>query len=315
MMRGCGPAALPLFLAAALATAPAVAAAQTLPRSDLAVDARGGWRTWWSAERAPERWIVAHPHVAGSVRWTEARPGVEWGRLRLAGRGEAWRLGVVLVRIDPRQVRLELTASTRNAGTAGDWSIAAAPSDALLALNAGQFRGGEPWGWVVRGGREVQPPGSGPLSMAVVVDTAGTVRLVPAERIAEVRARGGVREAFQSYPILLRDDGVVPDPLRAPGRGLDVAHRDSRLAIGELRDGRILLALTRFEGLRGVLDQLPFGPTVPEMAALMGALGTRQAVLLDGGISGQLLLRDTRDRTHAFPGMRKVPLALLGFGR
>ena len=37
---------------------------------------------------------------------------------------------------------------------------------------------------------------------------------------------------------------------------------------------------------------MPFGLTSPEMAAVMGALGCRQALLLDGGISGQLRLRD-----------------------
>jgi exopolysaccharide biosynthesis protein len=37
---------------------------------------------------------------------------------------------------------------------------------------------------------------------------------------------------------------------------------------------------------------LPFGLTTPEVAAVMGALGARRAVLLDGGISSQLLIRE-----------------------
>ena len=55
---------------------------------------------------------------------------------------------------------------------------------------------------------------------------------------------------------------------------------------------------------------LLLGLTVPEMAALMGALGARDAMLLDGGISGQLLVRDGR-RTHAWTGLRKVPLGIV----
>jgi exopolysaccharide biosynthesis protein len=53
------------------------------------------------------------------------------------------------------------------------------------------------------------------------------------------------------------------------------------------------------------------------MAALMGALGCRDAVLLDGGISGQLLLRGPsagRD-AQAWRGIRRVPLGLVALPR
>lgn len=293
--------------------APALVAATTvgLPPSALAVRHAGAWHTWWSAAEAPARWTAALPVLARAARWQPAQPGVEWARLRLAGRGEAWRLGVVVVRLDPRLVRLELASAGPRIG----WSIDSMPDDALVALNAGHFADGVPWGWLVREGAEVQPPGTGSLAAAVIVDATGAVRIVDADSIAAVRARGGIREAFQTYPALLSGDGLVPAPLRAPGLGVDVRHRDARLAIGELRDGRILIAITRFEGLGGVLEQLPLGPTVPEMAGLMGALGCSRAVLLDGGISSQLSLRGAGTRTHAWPGMRRVPLALLGFPR
>jgi exopolysaccharide biosynthesis protein len=167
----------------------------------------------------------------------------------------------------------------------------------------------------VRRGREIQPPGTGPLSAAVVVDRAGRLRILPADSIAAVRASGEAVEAFQSYPALLAGDGAVPPQLAAPGRGVDLEHRDSRLALGELRDGRVLLVLTRFEGLGGALSQLPFGPTTPEMAAILGALGCRRAVLLDGGLSGQLALRDAAGELHRWPGLRDVPLALVALPR
>ena len=92
---------------------------------------------------------------------------------------------------------------------------------------------------------------------------------------------------------------------------MDLDHRDARLAIGAGRDGRLVIALTRFEGLGGALSNLPFGLTTPEMAAVMGALGCRQAMLLDGGISSQLRLRSADGRAHEWRGMRRVPLALL----
>jgi hypothetical protein len=48
---------------------------------------------------------------------------------------------------------------------------------------------------------------------------------------------------------------------------------------------------------------------------MRGVLGARDAVMLDGGISGQLLLRDASGATHAWHGSRKVPLALVGAPR
>ena len=109
-------------------------------------------------------------------------------------------------------------------------------------------------------------------------------------------------------------DGSVPEPLRTPGSGVDLIHRDGRLAFGLLRDGRVLLALTRFEGLRGVLEVVPFGFTTPEMAAIMGALGCSRAVLLDGGISGQLMVMD-RGRRREWAGLRSVAAGLLVLAR
>lgn len=293
----------------------APARAQELPASSLAVLRDGAWQTWWRSADAPRRWAAPVPAVAGAVEWRAVRPGLELAELDVAADGMAWRLRVVLVRLDAQAFRLALTKAVRDAGTRGAWVVESAPAEAALALNAGQFDGALPWGWVVRGGREVRLPGAGPLSMALVVDTAGRARLVTTDSIAGLRAGNTVAEAFQSYPLLLRDDGAVPDQLAGPGRGVDVAHRDARLAIGELRDGRILIALTRFNALGPSAGSLPFGPTTPEMAALMGALGCREAMLLDGGLSAQLVVRDHHGGARSWPGWRRVPLALLALPR
>jgi hypothetical protein len=136
------------------------------------------------------------------------------------------------------------------------------------------------------------------------------MRFVTPDSIAAVRARGGVRLAFQSYPTLLEDDGTVPAPLRHAGRGVSHSHRDARLALCERRNGEWLVALTRFEGLGGVLETLPFGLTTPEMAALMGAMDCRSAVLLDGGLSGQLMIAEPGGERRTANGLRKVPVGL-----
>lgn len=274
-----------------------------------------GWRDWWSEDHAPTRWPDGLPVVEDAVAWRPLVPGLDWGELRLAGSGEAWRLRVIIARLDPQRVALELHANVQANGMAGPWSVDVAPVRAALAFNAGQFDTSGPWGWVVHRGVEIRPPGMGVLAPAVVVDSSGSVRLVSPDRIAAVRREGSVVEAFQSYPMLLTGDGEVPSQLAATGRGVDLRHRDSRLAIGVRRDGRVLVVLTRFEGLGGALEHVPFGPTVPEMAAIMGALGCRSAVSLDGGISGQLLVRDRAGRTREWRGMRTVPLGLIAVSR
>jgi hypothetical protein len=277
----------------------------------LAVRGASGWEEWWRADRAPARWEAPLPVVAGAVEWRALAPGVEWGEISLSGSGEAWRVRVIVARLDPRSVRLTTQEVRRPDGLPGRWALDSAPDAAIVALNAGQFTSQGAWGWVVRDGRELRPPGTGPLAPALVVDTAGAARLVPADSITAVRNSGAVREAFQSYPALLTGDGEVPLALRAAGNGVDLEHRDSRLAVGIGRDGRLLIALTRFEGFGGALSNLPFGLTTPEMAALMGALGARRAMLLDGGISSQLQLRATDGSLHRWRGIRRVPLALL----
>jgi hypothetical protein len=169
---------------------------------------------------------------------------------------------------------------------------------------------------VVHRGREVQPPGAGPLSAALVVDDRARARVVPADSIAALRAEGTVVEAVQSYPMLLDGDGALPTALRASGRGVDLAHRDARLVACELGDGRLLVALTRFDvGPGDALGAIPLGLTVPETAALSGALGCRRAVMLDGGLSAQLLVRDADGTEHRWEGLRRVPLGLVGVAR
>ena len=277
----------------------------------LAVRTTDGWRTWWRAAAAPARWDAEHPVLAAQAVWRTASPGVEWSELDVSGPGEAYRVRVVAVRLDPRRLDFRLVLPPSQGGFAGRWSVDEAPDDAVLAVNAGQFTAG-PWGWLVRGGVEEAKPGVGPLAPGIVVDESGAMRLVAPDSFAA--ARTGARLAFQSYPTLLEGDGEVPLALRDAGRGVDLEHRDARLAIGELRDGRILIAITRFQALGGALELLPFGLTTPEMSAIMGALGCRRAVLLDGGISSQLRLRDGAT-TRSWPGMRKVALGLVAVER
>jgi exopolysaccharide biosynthesis protein len=224
----------------------------------------------------------------------------------MASTGELAPVRAVAVRIDPRRVAFSLGPLEPGR----PWTIDSVGVLDAVAFNAGQFRTSGSWGWVVRDGVEMQPPGSGSVAMAFVVDSNGVPSLIDQ---SELRAqRGHVRLAFQSYPALLVGNGSLPWELQESGRGVDLAHRDSRLGLGIRDDGSVVVALTRFTGLgRGPAEMLPWGPTVSEMAAYMRSLGCRRAVLLDGGVSGQLAVRGQNGEWRRWPNWREVPLGLV----
>jgi exopolysaccharide biosynthesis protein len=257
-----------------------------------------------SVDRLPAR-------LDREVAWRAGAAGIEYGELQLTGSGEAWRTRVVVARLDPRRVVLSLEAAFTEDAL---WTVGDAESAAVFAVNAGQFRGALPWGWVVTGGRQLISPGQGPLAGAVVVDRSGAVRIVPPDDVVAEQRRGEAREAFQSYPMLL-ENGAPPVALLRPGLGVAVDHRDTRLALGTLPDGRVVIALTRFDALGPRLGKLPFGFTSAEMARVMRALGCRDAILLDGGISGQLMVRGEGGAVQTWAGIRSVPLGLVALPR
>lgn len=291
------------------------AAAVPLPRSTLAVW-NGGTAYlpfWWTDSATgvapPAREVSGtapvFTRVLRAVRVERGVDGVTVQRIRLQGDGEAWRTELVVVVLDPARVRLSLDTATRGGRRA--WTLDRAPRDAAVAVNAGQFVADLPWGWVVLGGRQYLPPGRGPLATTVAIDAAGRVTW---HHGGSTPALGGVRWAFQSYPTLVAG-GAVPIPLTRADGGLDVGHRDARLALGARPDGSLVIAMTRFGALGGRLGFLPFGLTVPEMAGVMGALGAAEAVLLDGGISAQLQVRRADGGVDRWSGVRSVPLALV----
>lgn len=248
------------------------------------------------------------PADAFPQRWERAAPGLDRLTLDISGGGEGWNTRIVALRLDPRAFRFSLRAAMRDGLPA--WTVDAAPAGAAVALNAGQFTRVAPWGWVVTGGRELQPPGHGPLAGALSWDAAGRIRWLEPDEIEPARERGDVAEAFQSYPVLLDRNGEVPLALSDGRLGVDVNHRDGRLAIGTLPDGRLIIALTRFNGLGPLSPPVPLGLTLAEMAAVMRGLGCQRAVALDGGVSAQLMTRED-GRRRIWHGWRSVPLGLV----
>ena len=126
----------------------------------------GASLSFWRASRAPVRWTAADARLSSLITWQRGRPGVEWATAPITGQGEASALTLVLARLDPRLVSLQLLWAVENDRPA--WTVDRTPGNAALALNAGMFVERLPWGWVVMNGRERLTPGIGPLSSALV---------------------------------------------------------------------------------------------------------------------------------------------------
>lgn len=248
------------------------------------------------------------------ARWSATAPGVEHVTLAVSAGGPAAAVELVVARVTPDSVRFALAWDRDPADGRPRWDLDRAPDDALVALNAGMFLGTVPWGWVRLDGADRLLPGRGPLSSALAIDAAGRIHWVDGDDLTALRARRDITLAFQSYPTLLTGQGVIPAALRE-GALIDRAHRDIRLGLGLDAAGRLLVVLTRCTLPFPAADRLPLGLTVPEMAQVMGALGARQAMLLDGGLSAQLQLRDATGVVRRWEGLRKVPLALIARGR
>jgi uncharacterized protein YigE (DUF2233 family) len=285
----------PPSLGAQSATVSATANASTRTRTRTRIDAVScAPRT--TAARSPR--LQWHGHAP--LRWAE------WA-VALGTRGVRARM--IVVDIDPAGIALSLEIA-RDGSAVVPWSLDDVPPDTPLAFNAGQFTDAGPWGLVVHRGREWQPAGLGPLSGALVVDSGGRVSVAGPTRLDGVRASGGVQEALQSFPLLL-ENARAPSLLCSATTPLDRTHRDIRFAVGVRADGHVVLALSRYEGAGALAARLPVGPTTPEMAEIMSRLGARDALMLDGGLSAQLLLRDG-GVTHRWEGLRRVPLAIVG---
>lgn len=261
----------------------------------------------------PSHVTDSHALLAKRLSWKRLQPGLETAELTV----EAGRLGmnvrIILARLDPRQFELSLAQRTAANRMTGTWNVDVAPRDAAVALNAGQFKETGPWGWLVLEGYEHRDPGYGPLSTGIAIDTAGAVRWLDFEQLAAARKDRSIRFAFQSYPTLLLNRRVPK--LARSHRAIEQEHRDARLVLAQDGAGRLLVILTRYDALGGAVSRVPIGLTVPETIVLVSALGVHHAVMLDGGVSAQLLMRSELGEEWVWRGMRNVPLALIATPR
>lgn len=248
-----------------------------------------------------------------ALRWRPLQAGLSWTDFQV--RAGSWKLPirVVVARIQPDAFDLRLALATTSNRMTGVWNVDSVPRAAAIAFNAGQFKETGPWGWLVMHARELRHPGYGPLSAGIAIDSSGAVRWLDHTELVKARTDSRIAFAFQSYPVLLHN-GRAP-LLLFSSNDVDRKHRDARLILGQMADGSLVIALTRYDALGGVTQRLPIGLTVPEAVVMMQSLGARNAVMLDGGISAQLMLRDSSGTAQVWKGLRNVPLGFIATPR
>jgi hypothetical protein len=169
--------------------------------------------------------------AAANLLWQAVAPGVWRADAPMAGRGALAPVRVTMLRLDPAQVRFELRTATRDFGLRGAWTVDSLPPEAVAAFNAGQFETGQPWGWLVRRGERRRAAARHRTAQHGV--HRGRSRACHAREASALEAyRSRATLAFQSYPAVPVKRSELPWQLRDKGRGADIAHRDSRLALG-----------------------------------------------------------------------------------
>ena len=136
------------------------------------------------------------------------------------------------------------------------------------------------------------------------ITTALLVMLVAEPNRASAQIGGLVKKAGQGAKnASTKKDKAAQTPDEQQATGCDVSD--------DAYDRLLKAMQAEIDGLDSTLETLPWGPTVVEMASYVKSLGCKRAMLLDGGVSGQLALRTADGTLRKWPNWRAVPLGLV----
>lgn len=245
-----------------------------------------GWTPFTPEETERQVWTSEHSFLLRWTRFDSVSAGVRLGHLTLQHE-HSTPFVVSFVEASPKRASLHVLVNDDSAnGTSFVHEMAAARA-ALAAINGGFFDGDGALGLILSRDKLVQRPNGG-AGYLLVRDGSP---LILNEKHASL---AGASEGIQCGPVLLIE-GRMPDNLRRAGSAASVARRS---AAALTREGNILLLSTDVE-LGGL--------TLKQLATVLGGLGARDALALDGGASAQLYVRGAGVVAQ---GWDKVPVGI-----
>ena len=195
---------------------------------------------------------------------------------------------------------------------------------AIAGINGGLYNltaneGGKPYGLVVSNG-EIQNISNLDMTgiMLIGMSEDNTLRIIDIsgkkeDEIRQIISAYKIRDAVTYQEEISNDDHFVwligngeKRELDSMGTGRD---RDLRTAIGQTKDGRILLLVTTGRGVNGML-----GAKASDLVEIMASYGAVNAANLDGGTSTSMYYRGEwlQNNVSSYYGMSwRIPTAIL----
>lgn len=230
----------------------------------------GEWTEIALADTSRRQWGPTDRFLAPG--WQTLGGGIRVADLPLRRAPNPQEVGVVLVAITPKRVRLRVVGEK-------DWSERSVSTFAedrgfAVTVNASYFSDEGPLGLVVSDGTRRHRAVAHRASHFLVDGPGRPPRIVNARRADTT----GIKQGFQGFPSIM-SGGVTYGYMRVGGRGFDIWKVDRRTAACTTRDGELLLLVT---------DTLTNGLSFEELATVLGGLGCVDAMGFDGGSSTAL---------------------------
>lgn len=249
-----------------------------------------GWVTVSSAQDQRRIWNEGSAFLI--VDWRLLREGLAFAELPLRRAPNPSGIPLYLLKVDPEKWSLAL--GMRPGWTKGSVDGMAEEDQFVAAINASYFSEDGPVGLVVSEG-ELLHPQTRRWAAHLLIPPRGAPRIVNQKKASW----SGARYAIQAFPAIMAAGHTFPY-MRYGGRGFDVRQVDRRSALCLTWDNQLLLLAT---------DTVINGLSFVELATMMGGLGCRDAMGLDGGTStGFYLSVDGFERSIG--NLKPVPVVL-----
>jgi uncharacterized protein YigE (DUF2233 family) len=224
--------------------------------------------------------------------WSQLEPGLETASLVLSRGPSPQQISLVLTKIS--LVSWELGVGYRADWSRGSVRELAEEKGFVAAINANFFSEIKPVGLLIDAGKQKNPD-SRKWAAHFLVSKAGQAQILNQKRPSLT----GIALGVQGFPAIMSNYKTF-SYMRIGGRDFDVRAVERRSALCILRSGELLWLVT---------DSITNGVSFSELATLLGGLGCKDAMGLDGGTSTGFFIKTTSYEREV-ANLKAVPVVL-----